>query len=253
MSPTSYLIARGRGAPLVALPIPLYRQFPHGLLLKPKASPLSGPAALAGQAIAARTWAQPTAVWLRGILHTAYGVDLDSLTWLLIAEDPVPDLPLPSNVRRVAGDTLEDLLRTGQAQAAIGPRTDDPDLARVLPKAVERAREWYRQTGVIPINHLLVVREAVLDAHPWVAAALLAAFQQAKDAYLRDRRGARGTAATDQHLADLAAVVGEDGDLLPYGTAANWPALALLMEFMVVQGLLPRPLDRRRVLAPTEG
>lgn len=105
---------------------------------------------------------------------------------------------------------------------------------------------------MIPINHLLVVREAVLDAHPWVAAALLTAFQQAKAAYLRDRYAAQGTAATDQHLANLAAVIGEDADPLPYGTAANWPALALLMEFMVAQGLLPRPFDRRRVLAPAE-
>ncbi|HLI29246.1 MAG TPA: hypothetical protein VKZ60_19435 [Chloroflexota bacterium] len=248
MSPTSYLVARSRGAPLVALPIPLYCQFPLGLLVTPRAAPVSGAPALGGRTIAARTWAQPTAVWLRGLLQTMYGVPLDALAWLLVAEDPVPDLPLPANVRRVPGRTVEELLRAGAAHAAIGPSPDDPSLVPLLPDAVERARAWYRQTNVVPINHLLVVREAVLDAYPGVAGALLIAFEQAKAAYLRAWRRDAGVA--DRHLADLIAVVGPADDPLPYGGAVTWAALTVLMEFMVAQGLLLHPLAREHVLAP---
>ena len=40
--------------------------------------------------------------------------------------------------------------------------------------------EWSQRTGIHPINHIVVVKEEIARAHPWVKAELLALFEAAK-------------------------------------------------------------------------
>ncbi|MDH3444241.1 MAG: ABC transporter substrate-binding protein, partial [Deltaproteobacteria bacterium] len=40
--------------------------------------------------------------------------------------------------------------------------------------------DYYRRTGIFPIRHTVVVKDEILKSHPWVAASLLQAFEQAK-------------------------------------------------------------------------
>ena len=50
----------------------------------------------------------------------------------------------------------------------------------VIPDADAVAAEWSRQTGVYPINHVVVVKDALLAAHPWLADELMRLFLASK-------------------------------------------------------------------------
>ena len=73
--------------------------------------------------------------------------------------------------------------------------------------------QWSRKTGVYPINHVVVVKDAVLAEYPWLADELMRLFAESK------------------RLAD---------DAVPYGIGANRPAIELLMRYAAEQGLIPR-------------
>ena len=71
MSPTSYLMARLSGAPLIALPVFPYRQFPLDQIVVRADAGVRGPGDLAGKRIGTRTWAQPTGLWIREVSAAA--------------------------------------------------------------------------------------------------------------------------------------------------------------------------------------
>ena len=83
----------------------------------------------------------------------------------------------------------------------------------VIPDADAAAAAWSRRTGVYPINHVVVVKDALLAEHPWLADELMRLFIAAK------------------RSAD---------DSVPYGIAANRPAIELLMRYAAEQRLIPR-------------
>src|SRR5712691_7075632 len=68
LAPTTYIIARGYGAPFIALPIFVWRRFHHGgLLVRPDAG-IKGPKDLEGKKVGVRAYSVTTGVWTRGIL-----------------------------------------------------------------------------------------------------------------------------------------------------------------------------------------
>src|SRR6476469_6419967 len=50
------------------------------------------------------------------------------------------------------------------------------------------AATWYERTGIFPANHLVVVRDALLAAQPWLAGELMAMFECARDIGWADLR-----------------------------------------------------------------
>jgi 4,5-dihydroxyphthalate decarboxylase len=117
--------------------------------------------------------------------------------------------------RIAAGQSLPAMLLSGEIDAAVALAGVDPARVRtVIADADAVAAEWSRRTGVRPINHVVVVKDALLAAHPWLADELMRLF-----------------AASKQHA----------GDSVPYGIDANRPAIELLMRYTAEQGLIPRP------------
>lgn len=221
LSPTSYLMARLAGAPLVALPVFPYRQFPLDQVVVRDGGPVGVPADLAGARVGLRTWAQPTGLWIREILGSWYGCDLSSVRWTFVAEDPVAQVRRPAGSLARPGRTLADLLAAGEIDVAMGLKEPPPGCRRLLSDPVADARAWYRQTGLIPANHLLVMRREVYDAG--LGAELCRIFDAARARYL-----ATAAAAADPVIGPLRAVTGLD-DPLPNGWGANaamWRALA---------------------------
>jgi 4,5-dihydroxyphthalate decarboxylase len=111
------------------------------------------------------------------------------------------------------------------------PLIPDPDEA-----AVDALRR-----GFYPINHLVVVRDDVLAAHPGLAAELFSAFAEAKRHYLRRLRG---RAISEPEPADRICqrVLDATGaDPLPYGIAPNREMIDRLIQYAVSQRILTRP------------
>jgi 4,5-dihydroxyphthalate decarboxylase len=89
------------------------------------------------------------------------------------------------NVRYQAGANLAEMEATGELAAAIGVgRVDSPDVKPLIPNAAEAEAAWYRQTGIYPINHTVVVKDSLLQADSTLASRLFQAFKEAKRVFL---------------------------------------------------------------------
>jgi 4,5-dihydroxyphthalate decarboxylase len=212
---TTHAQARAYGKPITALPVVLLSGLHHGALICRRNSPLRGPADLAGKRVGVRAWSQTTGVWVRGILHHEYGAAVDAMTWVTEEDAHVQEFADPPFVERIAaGRELRAMLLAGELDAAVALTGIDPAQVRtVIPDADAAAAAWYRRTGAYPVNHVVVVTDALLAAHPWLADELMRLF-----------------AASRQRAAGA----------VEYGIAANRPAIELLMRYAAEQKLIPR-------------
>src|SRR6185295_6799477 len=122
--------------------------------------------------------------WARTVLSHQYGVDLDKITWVLSGDEHVAEFRPPSNVVPLEkGRKMADLLASGELVAAIGAETDHPDVKPLIANPKEAGYEALRKTGHYPINHLMVVKDEVLEAYPGLGPDLFDAFAQSKRMY----------------------------------------------------------------------
>jgi len=266
IAPTTYMIARGYGAPFVGLPIFLMRQFNHSsLLVRPDAG-ITEPRQLEGRRVGVRAYSVTTGVWLRSILIEDYGVDLSKITWVVDDEEHVRELVLPPNVVHTSpGESLHDLMATGNLVAGFkgnagvgrkGSPTGDgwqvvpTDYPQLFPNAAEIEAESYRRTGIYPIHGVLVVKDAVLAEHPWIAKSLYEAFATAKAEWLVDHHAGRSTDKLDDKYRKLRRIVGDDP--LPYGLEANAASIAALARTAWDQKLSPRPLTIEEIIVGSD-
>ena len=123
MAPTTYLIARARGAPYIALPIFVMRRFHHGgFVVRPDAG-ITMPKDLEGKHVGVRAYSVTTGVWTRGIFTNEYGLDASKVTWVVDDEEHVTTLKLPDNVIHAPpGKSLASMMASGELQAGFtGP------------------------------------------------------------------------------------------------------------------------------------
>src|SRR6516164_5176189 len=197
MAPTTYMIARARGAPYIALPIFLMRRFHHGgFVVRPDAN-IKTPKDLAGKRVGVRAYSVTTGVWTRGIFVNEYGLDASKVTWVVDDEEHVTTLALPINVVHAPpGQSLQSMMASGEIQAGFtgpagvgrsGPPVANWDMnaptggdAGVYPELIANVEEveavWYGRSGILPIHGLVVVKDEHIKAHPWLARSLMDAF-----------------------------------------------------------------------------
>ena len=240
MAITTHALAHAFDRKLTALPIILHRGFHQATLVCGKDSKLKGPEELQGKRIAVRAYSQTTGVWVRGILSSVYGIDLDKVTWVTLEDAHVPEYVDPPNVERApAGANLKNLLATGNVEAVIGFRNADPATVRpVIPDPDVAAAEWFRKTGIYPGNHAVSVKDELLVEHPWLADELMSFFAEAKARSYALKRAKPAAPVADTANARLMALVGEDR--FPYGMAANRASIEMLLRFATEQKLIPR-------------
>jgi 4,5-dihydroxyphthalate decarboxylase len=256
LAPTTYMMARALGAPFVALPIFVARGFHHGgLLVRPDAK-IKVPKDLEGKKVGVRAYSVTTGVWTRGILIDEYGLDTSKVTWVVDDEEHVTQLKLPDNVVHAPeASSLVEMMATGaidagfRGPAGLGragkptanweaksiPAVDYPDL---FPNAKELEADWYKRTGIYPMHGTLVMKESVLEEHPWVAKSLFQAYTAAKVQWLADLSSGQADAATDNKYRALTKIVGPDP--LPYGIAANRATIEALESYACKQRLTLR-------------
>ena len=244
MALSTYVCARAHGKAFTALPVFLVRAFHHGAILCGRDTGIDVPRDLQHRKVCVnRGYTVTTGVWARSILQHQYGVDLDSITWLLSGDEHVAEYKPPPNVLPVdRGTDLAALVASGGLAAGIGLDPRAAGLRTLIPDASEAGFRALRDRGLYPINHLIVVRDEILDAHPGLAADLFDAFARAKREYVdllkRDRIENR-TATDELHLRVMD-ITG--GDPLPYGIAPNLPVLEGFVRDLVRQGIIDRPI-----------
>jgi 4,5-dihydroxyphthalate decarboxylase len=268
LAPTTYLCARAFGREFTAIPVSLSRGFHHRSIVCNANSHITEPRELEGKRFGVRAYTVTTAVWARGILQAEYGVDPSSIAWYTDDEEHVQEWVPPSNVIALpGGESLATWIAAGKLDAALtgaagigrsGPPTanwEHAEQARsfaetpLFPNAAELEADWYRRTKIFPFHGLIVIKNSVLDAYPWVAPALLRAFQAAKKLYL-DRLASKGPeTADDRLLLENQALIGGD-DPLPVGLAANRPTFEAMIAYARAQDIIPEKVAPEAVLAP---
>ena len=256
MAFTTYLCARAAGKPFTALPVFLVRGFHHGAITRSVAAgpPVSAdavPRALEGQRVGVnRGYTVTTGVWARGILAEQYGVDLSRVTWVLSGDEHVAEYEPPPNVIPAGpGQDVPAMVASGELAAGIGIPGGRPGVAPLLPDAEQAGYDALRDFGLYPINHLLVVKDELLDAYPDLAGDLFAAYAAAKNQYVaRLRSGAiTDPDPTDRMHQRVMEITGADP--LPYGIGPNRAMIDRLVRHAVSQQILDQPLPAEELFA----
>ena len=239
---TTYVTARAHGKRLLALPIFLVRAFHHGAIVYNTKSGIKTPKDLEGRRVGVnRGYTVTTGVWARGILQHQYGVDLNRIMWVLSGDEHVVEFRPPANVVPMErGKKMADLVASGELPAAIGVEVDSPDVKPLIPNAEEASFEALRSRGHYPINHLIAVKEELLEADPDLAPDIFHAFAESKRDYLRRLQGGQIEKPTgvDEMHRRVMEITGRDP--LPYGIAPNRRALEELIQYAFEQRILPQ-------------
>jgi 4,5-dihydroxyphthalate decarboxylase len=250
----AYFMARDRGMKWTALPVFAHRRFRHGFIFVRQDSPLTDPSELAGKRIGGTNFQPAGNVWVRGILEEHYDVPHKSVAWFTERGEDIDFTPHEGlHIQRIRDDqTLDQMLFDGELDALIQPEfpqpfvKGDPRMRRLLSdhKAVEMA--YYEKTGFFPIMHVTVIKQNIVDEHPWVAQSLMKAFEEAKTlAYKRvDNPRVVPLAWWAHAWEEQKRILGNDP--WEYGlTERNRANLETLMGYAHTQGLVSRraPLE----------
>lgn len=244
MAMTTYITAREHGKKMIGLPIFLMRAFHHGAIFYNTKSGIRTPKDLEGRQVGVnRGYTVTTGLWARTILATQYGVDLSKIQWVLSGDEHVAEFERPANVTPIEkGRKMADMVASGELAAAIGVEVDHPDVKPLIIDAKGTAFEALRTKGHYPINHLMVIRENLLEKHPHLGPDIFDAFTQAKKLYVEKlRAGAiEKPTAVDEMYRRVMEVTGRDP--LPYGVAPNRATLEEIIRNATAQRVLTKPV-----------
>lgn len=260
LSMASYLAMRSSGSdPYTAIPVFPHRRFRHSYIFVNPAAGVTSAKDLEGRAVGLRTWQTTAGLWTRGILEEHYGVDLRSITWYTQDEEDIPlDLAAHgfSHRRVPAGDDVDRMLLAGELHGLIYPelppsyRAGDPRVVRLFADAKAEEQRYVAATGVFPIMHTVVIRDALLAAYPWLGMEVVKAFRRSKERAWRQMEDPRRVSLAwfREALEEQRQVLGPDP--WPYDLPNNRRALEAICGYAARQGLTTRPLAPEDLFHP---
>jgi len=255
----SHMVTLAHGdAPYVGVPAFVSRLFRHSGIYIRTDRGIARPEDLKGKTIGVPEYQTTANVWIRGILKADYGVHPRDIRWRRGGVE-VPGrgerspLTLPPEIElaQIPGDrTLSDMLEHGDIDGLIGARAPScfrrgaPHVARLFPDYQAVEEEYFRRTRIFPMMHIIGIRRALAERHPWLAASVFKAFLAAKERCMR-ALGEIAQLATSQpwSVAEherLQRLMGED--YWSYGVAENRHGLETLARYAFDQGLTARLL-----------
>jgi 4,5-dihydroxyphthalate decarboxylase len=220
----TYLQAKAYGKPFVMIPAPISGRFQHHTIGYNRDLGHLNPKDIEGRKVGVRTYSQTTGVWVRGILQHEYGVDLNKVAWLTIDDAHLSEHRDPPNVQSLpVGAKLAKMMFDGEIAAAIlgGEMPKDPRVQTLIPDAKAAAQKWYAREGVIPINHVFVVRQELSKERPDVV-------REIYRMIVESRKLAPESSKTT---------------IPPIGLEENRKGLELAIEWSLEQKIIPRRLS----------
>jgi 4,5-dihydroxyphthalate decarboxylase len=219
----TFLQAKAYGKPYVLLPAPISGRFQHHCAGFNIDFGHLDPKDIEGKRVGVRSYAQTTALWIRGILRHEHGVDLDKVTWMTLIDGHLAEYQDPSNcVRLPAGSSIPDLMLKGELAAALlgEDMPKDPRVRTLVPDAHNAAKTWFAREGVVPINHMFAVHQDLSRQRPDVV------------------REIYRMVAESRALAE-----GVPAAFPPLGLEANRKGLQLAIDWALDQKIIPRRLQ----------
>lgn len=262
MSMSSYvtaMAARPNDVPFVAIPVFPSRAFRHNGIYVHSRSGIERPADLVGRVIGVPEYQLTANVWIRGILADHYAVPVSSVRYRTggmhepgRVEKQALNLPPEIDIAPIGpGQTLAEMLVTGEIDALYAPRTPRPlaegrpEVRRLFSDPRAEEERYAAETGIFPIMHVVVIRRDVHERFPWLARSMYDGFERAK----RSTEQRMGEVAASRYMLPwLYDEVERTRDLLgadywPYGVDRNRTTLEAFLRYAHEQGLTDRRLD----------
>src|SRR5438552_2134964 len=240
---------------IAAIPVFPSRVFRQSMIYVRDGGRIDRPEQLKGKRIGIPEWAQTAVIYSRGYRNHKASVPLGSVEWVQAGvnqagrvEKVKPKLPEGVRLRAEPQRSLNDMLLAGDIDAVLSarpPRDFGSGIRRLFPdyEAIEAA--YFRETGIFPIMHLIVIKTEVLERHPWLAMNLYKAFEEAKRrsiARLSDITASHAPLAwLAPHAERMKGLFGED--FWPYGLEKNRTTLQAFVDFAFEQGVCHRRLE----------
>lgn len=252
--------------PYVGIPVFPSRAFRHGAIYIRTDRGIARPEDLKGRRIGTPEYQLTANVWARAILWQDHGVAPADITWVRggqerpgrvekarLALDPAIRLePAPP------GATLSGLLEAGEIDGLVAPRAPScfergaPQVGRLFADPAAAGADWFRRTRIFPAMHVLGLRRALAERHPWLPGACLKAFAAAKAiavARLADTASLKVTLPfVEETLAAARRLMGED--YWPYGVESNRTMLDFFLDQHHRQGVSSRRLAVAELFHP---
>jgi 4,5-dihydroxyphthalate decarboxylase len=259
---SSFTVKTAAGnSPYVGVPAFVSRMFRHTSIYV-RTDRIKTPADLKGKRVGVPEYQLTANVWARAILEEDHGVMPSDVTWVRggITDADRPEkitLNLPKNVRlndAPEGKTISALLDEGAIDGFIAPRPPagaaarNPNVGWLFADPVAAAKDYYARTKVFPIMHLVGIRRSLVEQHPWLPAAVLKGFEEAKAKALELLFDTSATKVTmpfvEERLKETRALMGDD--YWSYGLEPNRKTLEVFLRHHHAQGL------SSRLVAPDE-
>ncbi|TMJ01105.1 MAG: ABC transporter substrate-binding protein [Alphaproteobacteria bacterium] len=225
------------------------------------------PADLKGRKVGISEYQLTANVWARALLEDEYGVKPTDIHWIRGGLEQAGrvekiTITLPANIRldpAPEGATLNAMLEAGEIDAFIGPRTPScfeqgrPNIGWLWSEPMAAAKDSFRKTGNFPIMHMIGVRRALVEQHPWLPAAVLKAFTRAKSICLALLEETSASKVTLPFMEEQVKAARDfmGADFWPYGIPANRKTLEYFLAQHHRQGLSPRLVKVEELFHPT--
>jgi 4,5-dihydroxyphthalate decarboxylase len=255
--------------PFVAIPVFPSIAFRLGYIAVNKKSGIKTPKDLAGKRIGVPLYTMTAAIFINGMLHHEFGVDLSKVHWVQGAMNAegahgAPTvLPLLKNIsieNNKTRKTLGQLLAAGEIDATLGTSLPDeiranPDVVRLFPNYVAVDKDVYKRKKIYPIMHLVAIKKSIYERYPFVATSLYDAFVKSKKVALAKLFNLRAvrymTPFLMREIDDIWEVF--NGDPWPYGLEPNRQTLEALVTYQQTLGLIDGPVRVDDLFVPTYG
>jgi 4,5-dihydroxyphthalate decarboxylase len=266
LSLSSYLRVTDSGeSAYIGIPAFVSRVFRHSGIYVRTDRGIRTPQDLKGKTIGLPEYQITAVVWIRGILQDEYGVKPTDISWRSGGieqpgrDERTPLAPIPGlDLKAIPSDkTLAGMLAAGEIDAMFSARAPScflnsaPHVGRLFPdyRAVERA--YYQKTGIFPPMHLIGLKKALVERHPWLATSLYKAFLEAKALAMWEVRDINALRVTlpwlEAETLETIALMGED--FWRYGVEENRKDIETLARYSHEQGLVKRRLTVEELFA----
>jgi len=257
------------------IPVPVFisRTFRHRNIYVHVDSGIEKPEDLRGRRVGTPGYGSSANTWVRGMLNDQYGLAASDMHWIESRESSdiggavstangggsryqLPDyFPLTDGP---AGIDESEMLLGGVCDALITPITPrafaegNPKIRQLFSPLKTAEQNYYRETGLFPIMHVIAVRADTAKEMPWLPAEVFRMYSEAKQA-------AYANLATTTVLRTTLPWVTEEydetrrlmgDDYWRYGIEANRKELEAIMRYTFEQGLVKEHGDFEEMFHP---
>ena len=253
-------LLRGKvdGVHHVSIPAFSNRKFRLSYIFVNNAARIESPRDLEGKRVGISSWGNTACMWAKGALQNHYGIDLTRIQWFAPHPDETSVAPGIQIERLPEGGDTDALLLARELDAIIEPNVlpsisrRDPRVRRFFRDYKTEEQNYFKQTGIFPISHIVTLSQEFVRQYPDAPVALLKAYRRARDVAL-DR--IQGSDPQILLISWASALLDEQRELMgenywAYNIENNRRALEARPQFAHQQGVTPNRIDYESFFHP---